>query len=74
MSMICLCYVIDMFMSISSYCHLLLYAEDSAILFSHEEVNVISDRLGNESKPSSNWLIGNKLPFHLGKTECILFV
>ena len=41
-----LCYVNDMSMSINSDCKLWLYADDSAILFSHKEVNVISDRLG----------------------------
>ena len=41
-------------MSISSDCKLLLYADDSAILFSHKAVNVISDRLGKELKYCSN--------------------
>ena len=35
-----LCYVNDMSMSISSDCKLLLYADNSPILFSHNEVNV----------------------------------
>ena len=68
-----LCYVNDMSMSISSDCKLLLYADDSAILFSLKEVHVISDRLGKELKSCSNWLIDNKLSLHIGKTECILF-
>ena len=68
-----LCYVNDMSLSISSDCKLMLYADDSAILFSHKEVNVISDRLGKELRSCSNWLIDNKLSLHLGKTECILF-
>ena len=60
-------------MSRSFACKLLLYADASAILFSHREVNVISDRLGKELKSCSNWLIDNKLSLHLGKSECILF-
>ena len=68
-----LCYVNDMSLSISSDCKLMLYADDSAILFSHKDVNVISDRLGKELRSCSNWLIDNKLSLHLGKTECILF-
>ena len=35
-----LCYVNEMSMSISSDCKLLLYADNSPILFSHNEVNV----------------------------------
>ena len=62
-----------MSMSISSDCKLLLYADDSLILFSHKAVNVIFDRFGKELKSCSNWLIDNKLSLHLGKTECILF-
>ena len=43
-SLFFLCYVNDMSMSTSSDCKLLLYADDLAILFSHNEINVISDR------------------------------
>ena len=47
-----LCYVNEMSMRISPDCKLLLYADDSAILFSHKEVNVSSDRLGKVLKAS----------------------
>lgn len=66
-------YVNDMSTSISSECKLLLYADDSTILYSHRNPEVISTRLGQELESCSRWLIDNKLSLHLGKTECILF-
>ena len=68
-----LCYVNDMSMSISGECKLMLYADDSAILYSHKDPRVISERLGQELEPCSKWLVDNKLSLHLGKTESILF-
>ena len=68
-----LCYVNDMIISISSECTLLLYADDSAILFSHKNPEVISRHLSSELGSCSKWLVDNKLLLHLGKTECILF-
>ena len=49
---------------------LLLYADDSTILFSHGNPDVISEKLGKElqSCNCSQWLIDNKLSLHLGKT------
>ena len=68
-----LCYVNDMEISISPECKLLLYADDSAILFSHKTPEVISRKLSSELQSCSKWLVDNKLSLHLGKTECILF-
>ena len=68
-----LCYVNDMSISINSDCKLLLYADDSTIIFSHKNPDVISDRLGKELESCSDWLVDNKLSLHLGKTECIIF-
>ena len=39
-------YVNDMSISINSDCKLLLYADDSTILFSHKDPQVISKKLG----------------------------
>ena len=66
-------YVNDMSISINSDCKLLLYADDSTIIFSHKDSQDISKKLGKELESCSNWLVDNKLPLHLGKTECILF-
>ena len=68
-----LCYINDMELSISPESKLLLYADDSAILYSHKDPKVISEKLGLELEMCSKWLIDNKLSLHMGKTECILF-
>ena len=41
-----LCYINDKEPSISSECKLLLYVDDSAILYSNKDSRVISDKLG----------------------------
>ena len=69
-----LCYVNDMEISISSECKLLLYADDSAILYSHKNPEVISRKLSLELESCSKWLVDNKLSLHLGKTECIFWL
>ena len=68
-----LCYVNDMSISINSDSKLLLYADDSTILFPHKNPDFIPQKLGKELESCSEWLIDNKLSLHLGKTECILF-
>ena len=69
-----LCYVNDMSISINSDCKLLLLcADDSIILFSHKDSQVISKKLGRELESCSNWLVDDKLSLHMGKTECIPF-
>ena len=68
-----LCYVNDMQISIDSDCQLLLYADDSVILFSHNNPEIISQKLGLQLESCSKWLVDNKLSLHLGKTECMLF-
>jgi hypothetical protein len=62
-----------MAISINSSCKLLLYADDSAILFSHRDPDLISRTLGSVLESCNGWLVDNKLSLHLGKTECILF-
>ena len=68
-----LCYINDMELSISPESKLLLYADDSAILYSHKDPKVISEKLDLELEMCSKWLIDNKLSLHMGKTECVLF-
>ena len=68
-----LLYVNDMSTSIDEDCKLLLYADDSAILFVHKDVDFISVKLGKVLEKCSDWLIDNRLSLHLGKTECMLF-
>ena len=68
-----LCYVNDMVISIDPGCKLLLYADDSTIMFSHKDPDQIAHKLGKVLESCSDWLVDNKLSLHLGKTECILF-
>ena len=62
-----------MSININSDCKLLLYADDSTIMLTQKNQEFISQELGEELEPSSEWLINNKLSRHLGKRECILF-
>ena len=66
-----LCYSNDMQLSIKN--KLLLYADDSVILVSDKNPDVISTKLSEDLKTCNEWLIDNKLSLHVGKTECILF-
>ena len=66
-----LMYINDM--SISLNCKLSLYADDSALLFSHRDAAVVANRLSEELFSCKQWLVDNKLSLHVGKTECLLF-
>ena len=66
-----LCYINDM--SAALGCKLSLYADDSALVFSHSNPKVVSEFLSKELDTCRKWLIDNRLSLHLGKTECILF-
>ena len=50
-----------------------LYADDSALLFSHKDPKLISNRLSSELSNCKRWLVDNHLSLHMGKTECLLF-
>lgn len=65
-----LCYINDMKISVS--CQLLLYADDSVLIVSHKDPDVISIRLGKELKSCNIWMTNNKLSLHLGKTEVMI--
>ena len=60
-------------MSMSLNCMLSLYADDSALLFSHRDSTVIAERLSIELTACKKWLVDNRLSLHVGKTESILF-
>ena len=66
-----LIYINDM--SISLQCKLSLYADDSALLFSHSDAAVVAEQLSRELSMCKKWLVDNKLSLHVGKTECLLF-
>ena len=64
-----LIYVNDMRAAVS--CKLLLYADDSALLTSGEDVSEIEGVLSRELESLSEW--SERLSLHLGKTQSILF-
>ena len=54
---------------------LLLYADDSCILYQHNDVVQIEKRLNEDFGNLCDWLVDNKLSIHFGedKTKSILF-
>ena len=66
-----LIYINDM--NISLNCKLSLYADDSALLYSHSDASVIGDFLSRELSKCKQWLVDNELSLHIGKTEYLLF-
>ena len=66
-----LIYINDMKASIE--CRLSLYADDSALLFSHKNIDVINENLSTALSSCKRWLVDNMLSLYLGKTECLLF-
>ena len=45
----------DMYTSVSADCKLILYADDSDIIFSHKDPEVISQKLSEVMESCSNW-------------------
>ena len=68
-----LLYINDMPQAIE--CDLLLYADDSVLLFTHKNVDVINDQLNRDFNSLCEWFVDNKLSIHFGedKTKSILF-
>ena len=68
-----LLYVNDMPQATKS--ELLLYADDSCILFQHKDVNTIQTQLNEDFSNLCDWFVDNKLSIHFGeeKTKSILF-
>ena len=56
-------------------CDLLLYADDSCLVFGHNNVNEIEKRLNSNFNSLCDWFVDNKLSIHFGedKTKSILF-
>ena len=52
---------------ISLTCKLSLYADDSALLFSHRDPGVIANHLSNELTTCKHWLVDHRLSLHVGK-------
>ena len=68
-----LIYVNDVPQAVSST--LLLYADDSCILYQHKDVVQIEKRLNEDFENLCDWFVDNKLSIHFGedKTKSVLF-
>ena len=69
-----LLYVNDMPQAVSK-CDILLYADDTCLVFSDKCVSTIESHLSDDFNSLCDWFEDNKLSIHLGedKTKCILF-
>ena len=56
-------------------CEILLYADDTCLLFQHKNVKDIEKQLNKDFSNLCEWFVDNKLSVHFGedKTKCILF-
>ena len=68
-----LLYVNDMPHSVD--CDLLLYADDSCLIFSDTNFDKIEKQLNKDFNSICDWFVDNKLSIHFGddKTKCIVF-
>ena len=67
-----LLYINDMPQSVS--CDLLLYADDSCLVFTDKDFDNIEDKLNENFNSVCDWFVDNKLSIHFGedKTKSIL--
>ena len=61
--------------TLTKKCELLLYADDSCILFQDKNIAAIEQKLNENFSNICDWFLDNKLSIHFGedKTKCILF-
>ena len=66
-----LVYINDLSMALN--CKLSLYADDSALIYSDTNSDIVTHRLSEELETCKRLLVDNELSLHIGKTEFILF-
>ena len=68
-----LLYVNDMVQAVN--CDLLLYADDTGLIFQHKDINIIEQQLNGNFSNICDWFVDNKLSIHFGedKTKSIIF-
>ena len=62
-----LLYVNDMVHAVN--CDLLLYADDTGLIFQHKDVNIIEQQLNRKFSNIYDWFVDNKLSIHFGKDK-----
>ena len=57
-------------------CKMLLYADDTCLVFQAKDLDSISKKLNTEFNKLCDWFVDNKLSIHFGddKTKSILFL
>lgn len=53
--------------------HFILYADDTSLLASHKDMNVLIETLNENLAKITKWFKCNKLSLNVSKTQCILF-
>ena len=66
-------YINDMVQALN--CDLLLYADDTGLIFQHKDINIIEHQLNRNFSNVCDWFVDNKLRIHFSedKTKSILF-
>ena len=56
-------------------CDLLLYADDTGLIFQYKDISIIEQQLNRNFSNICNWFVDNKLSIYFGedKTKSILF-
>lgn len=67
-----LLYINDIHLS-SSLLKFILFADDTNVLFSNADFNMLRDILNSELEKVSNWLMANKLTVNIKKTNYVIF-
>ena len=68
-----LLFINDMVQAVN--CDLLLYVDDTGLIFQHKDINIIEQQLNRNFSNICDWFVDNKLSIHFGedKTKSILF-
>ena len=68
-----LLYISDMLQAVD--CELLLYADDTCLIFQHTDISEIETEINKNFSMLCDWFIDDKLGIHFGedKTKSILF-
>ena len=68
------CYLIYLNdLSMCTSCKVIIYADDTILLVSNRDLNIVSQELSKEISNCFHWLTNNLLSMHMGKTEAIVF-
>ena len=57
----------------TEYCLSLLFADDTTLLHSHQDLEILKTQLEQDIKTLMDWFKANKLTLNLSKTEIVLF-